>query len=407
MTESSDDTTGPDSDAPARQVLGPLAYRNWHAMLRNEHGDSVRGFEVLLYGDAHAVGGHWDVGPYEIVNTISSIAKDMGATTPPIALRVWSYLSHNDWMQPPLTATDTSSFVGTGLADEIAVLLALLTARRLRAGGTTRAFDNRREPGTPRSDIGIAAPIVPPPGRRLLPRQAEQCNLVEPHLELLKSYVELPADRAVALARAARAYRDAIWLGESQPELAWLLLVSAVECVANTTARNAYKSPMDLLRASRRSLAKILMRPEISSDWREKVAKEIAHTFKATDKFVSFMLHFGPKAGPDPRPPQFFEFKWHDEEACRTAFELIYEHRSRALHEAIAIPAPMLEPPRNWGVNTGFDEVLYSGGMGALGGAWLRKDIPMLLQAFEFAVQNALVSWWKHESKTHADQTTL
>ena len=38
--------------------------------------------------------------------------------------------------------------------------------------------------------------------------------------------------KAVALVRASRLYEQAVWIAEAAPELAWLLLVSAVEVAA-------------------------------------------------------------------------------------------------------------------------------------------------------------------------------
>jgi len=39
----------------------------------------------------------------------------------------------------------------------------------------------------------------------------------------------------VALTRAARLYQDALWMIESEPSLAWLLLVSAIETAFGMT----------------------------------------------------------------------------------------------------------------------------------------------------------------------------
>lgn len=385
--------TGNGADA-----VGPLAYRNWIAMRRSLAGEPDCGYEVLLFGDAPVIGGHWLVGPYEILNTISGVPKMVGATVPPVALRIWEYLGQGEYF-PPLTDTDVSSYTGTDQADEIAVLLALLTARRFRAGGMARRFGSRADPGMPCADAGIAPPVVPPRGRRVLPRQAGDCVLLDEQRDLLASYVDLPADRAVALARAARAYRDALWVGESQPELAWLLLVSAVECAANAVTRTANDDPVARLRASRSKLAKKLTRAIPEADL-PGIAKELAPLFKATEKFITFLLRFGPTAGPEPRPAHG-AFRWGDEGAMRAALELVYEHRSNALHEAIAIPVPMLQPPRRW-EGAGFDEVPGGLAAGALGAAWTCEDTPMLLHTFEFAVQHALVAWWRSQRASTA-----
>lgn len=45
--------------------------------------------------------------------------------------------------------------------------------------------------------------------------------------------LKLSASQSVALVRAARLYQDALWIVESEPGLAWLMFVSALEIAAN------------------------------------------------------------------------------------------------------------------------------------------------------------------------------
>jgi hypothetical protein len=52
-----------------------------------------------------------------------------------------------------------------------------------------------------------------------------------------------PADQ-VALIRTARLHQDAVWIAEQEPELAWLMLVSALETGAGRWDRSA-GSPID------------------------------------------------------------------------------------------------------------------------------------------------------------------
>lgn len=383
----------------ATTITGPLAYRNWLAMRRDEAAKPDRGFEVLLYGDSPATGGNWNIGPYEVMNTVSAAAMmTSNAQVPPLVLRVWQYLDGRSHY-PPLTETNVASFTGTDLADEIAVLLSLLTGRRLRAGGICRWFDSPNDPGRPAADPGVPPVPIPPPGHRLLPRQTMTCELLDDHESLLKSYSELSSDQAVALARAARSYRDAIWLGESHPELAWLLLVSAVECAANGMARVSEDDPLVRLRAARSPLARKIERLDVTVEEKRGIAKELAHLFKATDKFVGFLVHYAPKVGPQPRPSHG-AFAWGDEEVTRSAFASVYSHRSAALHEALAIPRPMLIAPRRWEAGGGFDEVPIGTATGSLGASWTHDAIPMLLHTFEFIVQNALVAWWREMDTT-------
>jgi hypothetical protein len=374
------------------ELDGPMAYRNWQAMKRLG-GEPSSGSEFLLYGDAVFVGDHWTFGPYETVNTLAGPTSDvvehqpldLGSISPPVALRTWIYLGHDEWI-PSTTSTNVASFTGTDVADEVAVLLSLLTARRLRAGGAVRTFRSMHEPGQAQADASTQMPQRPPRHQRRLPRQVEPTSITPQHVELLRSYTDLPAPTAVALARAARAYRDAIWIGESQPELAWLLLVSAVECAANAEKRIAEVEPLARLRTSRSSLAKKIVKLGLAPEQERQLAKELAPLFKATEKFTGFLVRFSPTVGPTPRP-DWGAFPWAHEDAKRQALDLVYEHRSNALHEALPIPYPMLVRPSRG------EEV--SSIVGALGAVWLPDRNPMLLHTFEYMVQNALVNWWR------------
>lgn len=366
------------------ELNGPMAYRNWQAMKRLG-GEPSSGSEFLLYGDAPVIGEGRKVGPYEIVNTLAWNREGM-PYAPPIALTVWIYLPREQWSLP-MTTTNVAAFTGTNYADEIAVLLSLITARRLQAGGVVREFESIHAPGRARADGSMQMPQVPARGRRL-PRQTKPNEISDDQMSLLASYPELSGYAAVALARAARAYRDAIWIGESQPELAWLLLVSAVECASNADKRIAEVEPLARLRTSRSSLAKKIVKMGLAPEHEQQLAKELAPLFKATEKFTSFLVRFSPTEGPTPRP-DWGAFPWADAEAKLHAIELVYEHRSNALHEAVAIPYPMLLQPQ------GGEEIPGGLATSALNAVWMRDQTPMLLHTFEYMVQHALVNWWR------------
>ena len=367
------------------ELAGPMAYRNWQAMKRLG-GEPSSGSEFLLYGDAPVSGDRWTVGPYEIVNTL---AWNMEGTryAPPIALTMWDYLPREHWSLP-MSETNLTAFTGTNNADEIAVLLSLTTARRLQAGGMVRQFESLHAPGRARADASMQMPQVPGRGRRRLPRQGEPHQISDDQIRLLDSYPDLSGDTAVALVRAARAYRDAIWIGESQPELAWVLLVAAIECAGNADKRAVEVDPVVRLRASRRELAKQMRTLGFTAEQERMVAKQTAHLFKTGQKFTDFLMRFGPSEGRTPLPAGG-SFPWADEVAKRQALDLVYDHRCNALHEARPIPYPMLLQPH------ADEEIPLGLATSALNGVWCREDTPMLLHTFEYMVQNALVNWWR------------
>ncbi len=387
-------------NADTGDLRGPLAYRNWHAMERV--AQPLYGTEVFVYGDAPAIGGHWRLGPYEVFNTIAGVANMRGEIAPPLALRAWVHLHHDNWF-PSLDRTDVTGFTGSDLADEIACLLSLLSARRLRAGDTARMFNSVNDLGTPRAERDIDIPITPGRARRL-PRQAEPFALADELRDLLAFYPHLNASNAVALARAARAYRDALWLGERHPELAWLLFVSAIESAANARVSDANPDAVERLRTGSPELYREIQ--HLAPEALASLARRLAHLVKATNKFLDFMARFGPRVGPAPRPT-FAGLGWNDDAEMRGVYRKVYDHRSRALHEAVAIPFPMLLPPDVWQAGAGHDEKPSGLASGALGGAWAREDAPMLLHAFEFAVQHALVAWWKELAVTPVGLTSI
>ena len=99
-----------------------------------------------------------------------------------------------------------------------------------------------------------------------------------------------PADQ-VALIRAARLHQDAVWIAEQEPELAWLMLVSALETGAGRWDRSA-GSPIDQFRTSKPKLVEAL--DARCSDLIPFVAEEFSCLFGATRKFLAFTMKFFP-----------------------------------------------------------------------------------------------------------------
>lgn len=369
---------------------GPVAYRNWIASQRPT-ATRMHGFEVLLFSDVPAVGGSWTFGPYELFNTLAGSANARGANAPPVALRIWEHLEQGEW-HPSLEKPNVSGFHGGDLQDEVCVLISLLTGRRLRAGGSVREFRSAAEPGRPHADMGIPIPTVPPANLRRLPRQCALLELGAEAPSLLLLYPTMTPENAVALVRAARAYRDAIWIGEMQPELAWLLLVSAIECVANASVLVEAPTPLARLRRGAPGLVKTMENLSLSEDTQHAIAAETASLFKSTKKFLDFLSRFGPNEGPTPRP-NYRGLPWNDRNAMSALFREIYRHRSLALHEALPIPPPMLSAPDTHS-RGGLGEMPEGYASGERGGSWVHRDTMMLLHAFEYTVRSALLTWW-------------
>lgn len=140
--------------------------------------------------------------------------------------------------------------------------------------------------------IGWRAPVLPRATVR-----------IEARLEQLATFPRVPTSKATALVRAARLYRDALWIAEAEPELSWLLLVSALEVAA--VQHQAETPSIDVLRASKPALVQRL--EAVDTSLAKEVADHLSRELRATARFLAFMLHFlpsPPHERPDPAVPK-------------------------------------------------------------------------------------------------------
>ena len=383
-------------DGPPRDVNlpdGPLVWRNWHASQQEMPRDGA--WEFVLYSDAWLIGGPvFRIGPFEIINTIP--ARIPAEMAPAVVVRVDNYLPPPKL--PAMDRTNVETWLGLSLDDEIAVLLSLVFGARARGGGLTRQFEENADPrGLPVEYLHRPpAWTSPPENRFVLPGLlgAElSLDAAIPHLKRLPS---IPAATAVALLRAARQYRDALWLGDSDPQMAWLLLVSAVESCASHHAM-ADNSPSEVLASAKPDLVAKL---ETAGGTRlvEDMAGDLAYLFGATSKFLRFITRFAPD--PPTRRPAFSQVDWTQ---LRKAVNTVYSHRSKALHEGRPMPAPLCEPPHMFEGGVPSERPL---GLGSAAGAsvWEPKDLPMHLHIFAYVVRGTLLAWWRDISE-HASAT--
>lgn len=392
------DTTN--DDEITRREKGPFSYENWKAAI--EGIPSTRASEYPLFSDAHIVGNHiFDgLGPYHIMNSVA--LPEVRHIQPSLVLRV-TY--HGDFKVPDMSQTDDSRYHGGDLPDEIASIISLCLGIRLKSGGASRVFeagkDNR---GVPISYESVRDPVLPKVSDSpVLPQALASKNFSD--LLMLKTYPSLCPDDANVLIRSVRMYQEALWIAESTPELSWIMLVSAVETVANRW-RAQSETPIERLRASRPELEQVLL-AKGDDAFVESVAEQIAPYMGATRKFIDFTQAFLP-APPSERPPEFSQHSWTKKAMERTLGK-IYSYRSRALHGGQPFPAPMcFAPPSHGGQRipnpmlqvslargAAYEEVPSGRASGVLGGVWLTEDTPILLHLFEYIVRNAILNWWK------------
>jgi hypothetical protein len=372
------------------QEEGPLCYEYGQAVIDGAPTPSA--VEYALMTDSEVFGEDPDgYGPFRLINTIAGRAR-RGECHAAIVLRVetpWGVESSPDLR--PMDETETSRYHGGGINDEITALVSLELGIRLKPGRLIRDFRITRDPrGRPRESEYEQNPILLTGGRTLiLPYSVGQRNLN--NVQLLRSMPRLQPGSAVALVRAARLYQDALWIAEAEPNLAWVMFVSAIEAAAQYW-KVADVSPADLLKEVDPRLYDILLNG--GEPFLEQVAGEIAHLMKATRKFISFIKSHLPDP-PSQRPPEAFQHKW-SRNSLGDSLSTIYNHRSRALHNGTPFPLPMCEPPNSYADGSGMPpEVPFGEAYRSLGATWVKKDMPMLLHTFEYIVRNVLLQWWR------------
>ncbi len=371
----------------ARDIrAGPESYENWLAAIRGD--PATYAYEVELFTDAYLTGEvSSGLEPYAFLNLVPlPFAIDRARAA--AVLRVNVHLEVDESVD--MSRTDATRYHGGALADEIAALASLRLGVRVKAGGVTREFEPAKDPrGRPVGARYRAAPVIPIAGvfgpTLSMVREERSLNL----LEDLASFPNLSAAQAVAAIRAARLYQDAIWIAESEPNLGWLMLVSAVESAANEWRRQK-GTPVERLRAERPEFVQETERLS-GPAMVEFIADTFSDAIGATKAFCDFLLSYMPEP-PTRRPPVSARVQW-EPEALRPAFSKIYGYRSKALHEGIPFPAPMCI--QGWRDPSWEAPAEKPMGLAAstFGGVWMAKDTPMMLATFEYIARNTILRW--------------
>lgn len=370
---------------------GPPSYANWKEALNG--APSYGAYEFPLYTDAVNLTGEVSegLGPYQFFNLIAAL-REPGVVREAIVVRIEKHILYDI---PKMEKTTSGYYHGGDINDEIAALASLVMGIRLRAGAGRRQFSPNGDPrGHP-----YAYDYRPPPptilttrheGRFIVPSATAEhlINVVE----IWARYPTLNPDTATTLIRVARLYQDALWFAESEPNLAWLLLVSALETAANHW-RTTQDTPLEKLRASKPELLIYLESLEIG-ELPTKVAEYIHDSLGSTKKFTDFVLEHLPPPPAERPVGTWAQVSWQADDMRRTLAK-IYGYRSRALHSGVPFPAPMCQPPfhhdfEEW---KGYEEVPLGLASYAHGGIWLAKDVPILLHTFEYIARNALLKW--------------
>ena len=318
---------------------------------RATQSEPIEVYEYDIYSDARFKGQienpSW---PYAFLNTVPRNSSTIINT--PMIIRAEIYA---EYKLPELSETDESRYHGGYFYDEIIALATTCLGARLAYGGISRRFEGHddrygligewdRKPKPP-FEFHEDGPILPDAtGTRELGV-----------LNRMESIVRIEPSRYSFLVRACSLYRNALWVAESDPNIAWLLLVSALE----TAARDM---------------------------WPGKTG--------SAKKFIDVVLRFMPEP-PKSRPnSEALQFEW-----TKVNFEkmlsTVYDYRSRSLHEGTPFPAPMSMPPfRIDSDGPGLEVASLGFASATRGGSWVAKDAPINLNTFHYIARKCLLKWW-------------
>jgi hypothetical protein len=271
-------------------------YANWRAFERGQ--PSLGAFEYPLYTDAHVTAELREgIGPYQMLNAVPGPGAAREAQVA-IIVRVEQHVDYVVYQDAPMDTTDDAIYHGGVLPDEVAALMSLTRGIRLKAGEIAREFTDRDPRGHPRANFYNRVPLlVTQRSVTILPGVTGTRSLTD--VGPMRAFSQLAVSDAVSVVRAARLYQDAVWIAEAEPNLAWLMLVSALETGA-LAWRTAKAPPVDRLRASRPTLFERLTSVG-GDDLATFVAGEIADALGNTSNFLRFTLHFLPSP-PEKRP---------------------------------------------------------------------------------------------------------
>ncbi len=380
--------------------MGTPIANNWRRWLKVKEGNTG---EFPLFVDAEFSGLRAEAGPYVFYNTLAR-PNALGSTVPGLLLR---YTESRLQSEPTVSLkTATKGYTGGSLVEDVAAIAALVIGARVELGGMSRTFEPNLtdDPmGRPVGWYGSYAPTFHPRanGPAIVP-----CLRRTIPVEDLKGFaqlLELSSDQCIAFTRSARLYQDAAWLAEQEPNLAWLMLVSALEGLANCW-RSESGTPAERLQASKPELAQRLS--ECSEpDLLDFVAGHIADSLGVTKKFKDFCAEHFPSPPPEnERPLEHLRVDWSDAFWLK-ALTTIYRYRSKALHEGTPFPAPMCRRP----VSDQLSGPPPEKGTIALaessnGSTWKASDLPVSLNTFFQFARGVMLTWLTRQSAGSASE---
>lgn len=364
----------------------PNLYRNWWYSGTKKQGM----LEFPVWTDVRVSGAIKLSGPFTIVNLVP-LGHASGRLVEALLLRVDWYLQQ-DTSALMRGKTIDDAYHGGSIQDELAALLSLKFGRRFRSADCTRLFSE--------SDPYGEVSGYYPPIRPIMETQWSHRGRIIPEAfgdvqisgwPKLEQYPLLSEFDVVALMKAARQYQAALWLAETDANMCWLLLISAIETAAHHWSAETIGHEQRLRDSHLGKDIIELLKKHNAIEAFPKLAELLKEAHGAVKEFREFIFTFLLNP-PLRRPVQAFQVSWEKKD-LKKDLDKIYTFRSDFVHGAKPFPAPLTRPPlpssdripseRPAGIASGFDSHV-----------WIVRDLPMYLHTFEHIVRGCLLNWW-------------
>ena len=389
----------------ATSYQAPDGWQLWH------HPDPRSwGWEFLLYSDSAIRGTPYfssqeTLGPWVFFPTGAD--PDGQQATAQLAVRMLHGQPLPGWRadhrelapSDPRYKGTADWYTGQGGDEEVSSLLSVALGVRLRSGGMIRQFrvgPDEDPAGVPAFHDHRPPVLAHASGDRMqVPGLLGEDVPLAPGLEMLSLYPRLAPTDAIALLKAAKHYADALWIANSDPEQAWLRLVTAIEVVAEM--EKADTTDPTLLFSVKFETSTELLHAAGGEELLARVAEEITRVDGATKKFLGFMSKYSPGPPPGERPKdENYQVDW---DRLNRAMAQIYDYRSRFLHAGSPFPVGMAQTILYRDDDGVLPECPDRGSShGTQDSRWEPGAVPMHLWVFAYIAREALLSWWRERA---------
>ena len=368
-------------------LSGPWGWENARAQQAGR--PPLGALEIACYTDVYGLDSDIEEtsGPYTLITPLSTydvISRGLGSPRMNLVLRAEQYLERpNDYyLDEKWDQRDARVYHGGDAGQELAALVSLALGVRVRAAGISRIFappdEVRGRPHEP-----DPPPYLPQPGAfSMLPYTLGKkiLSLDPSNIRLLDLYPNMTDPQARALVKAARAYQEAIWIADGDPQQAWLRLVTAIETVSQLIPSQSASRRLEAIDPELAHRLSLVGDAELT----ELITIKLADQGRSTAKFLDFLDRFRPPR--PPRRPTHGKLNWKN---IQTQFKDIYTYRSKNLHQGIPFPEAMCQAPF----------LSQSGLAPEITDVPVKGNYKMRLHIFEYAVRYALLAWWKSTSE--------